>query len=67
MGISLMFVESSLREIYNFIYFFTNHKMSPVHILIGVIFIIFAVLMILVLYNNAIAPTYGFPTIWGSN
>lgn len=40
--------------------------MSIVHVLIGVFFVIFAIAMLLWTYNDAVAPTYGFPKIWGN-
>ncbi len=40
--------------------------MSIIHVLIGLFFVLFAVGVILFTYNDAIAPTYGFPKIWGN-
>jgi len=40
--------------------------MSIVHVLLGVFFVIFAIAAILFLYNDAIAPAFSLPRIWGN-
>lgn len=37
--------------------------MNVVQIVIGLVFMLIAIVSLLVLYDRAIAPTYGFPTL----
>lgn len=41
--------------------------MNAIKLVLGVFFTIFAIVMLLLAYNYAVAPVYGFPTIWGDN
>jgi hypothetical protein len=41
--------------------------MNAAKLLFGIGFIIVAIIMVVIMYQYAIAPAYGFPTIWGDN